>query len=72
MRLGTGEEKITPLDGSEVTIPCDTLVIADDARPLALCRRVWRRIFRRERHDPNILLNVPSSRRLPLWVKSVV
>lgn len=36
VRLGTGEEKITLLDGSEVTIPCDTLVIADDARPLAL------------------------------------
>ncbi|SIR17013.1 phenylalanyl-tRNA synthetase beta subunit [Shewanella morhuae] len=36
VRLGTGEEKITLLDGSEVTIPSDTLVIADDARPLAL------------------------------------
>lgn len=36
VRLGTGEEKITLLDGSEVTIPNDTLVIADDARPLAL------------------------------------
>ncbi|MGL4713924.1 MAG: phenylalanine--tRNA ligase subunit beta, partial [Shewanella sp.] len=36
VRLGTGEEKITLLDGSEVTIPKDTLVIADDVRPLAL------------------------------------
>lgn len=36
VRLGNGEEKITLLDGSEVTIPNDTLVIADDARPLAL------------------------------------
>lgn len=36
VRLGYGEEKITLLDGSEVTIPNDTLVIADDARPLAL------------------------------------
>ncbi|MDI5877076.1 phenylalanine--tRNA ligase subunit beta [Shewanella xiamenensis] len=36
VRLGNGEEKITLLDGSEVTIPSDTLVIADDARPLAL------------------------------------
>ncbi|MBW0281456.1 phenylalanine--tRNA ligase subunit beta [Shewanella xiamenensis] len=36
VRLGNREEKITLLDGSEVTIPNDTLVIADDARPLAL------------------------------------
>ncbi|KEK28472.1 phenylalanine--tRNA ligase subunit beta [Shewanella xiamenensis] len=36
VRLGNGEEKITLLDGSEVTIPNDTLVIADDARPIAL------------------------------------
>ncbi|MEL4248703.1 phenylalanine--tRNA ligase subunit beta [Shewanella xiamenensis] len=36
VRLGNSEEKITLLDGSEVTIPNDTLVIADDARPLAL------------------------------------
>lgn len=36
VRLGTGEEQITLLDGSEVTIPNDTLVIADNARPLAL------------------------------------
>ncbi|QYK10865.1 phenylalanine--tRNA ligase subunit beta [Shewanella mangrovisoli] len=36
VRLGNGEEKITLLDGSEVTIPSDTLVIADDACPLAL------------------------------------
>ncbi len=36
VRLGNGEEKITLLEGSEVTIPSDTLVIADDARPLAL------------------------------------
>ncbi|MEL4294496.1 phenylalanine--tRNA ligase subunit beta [Shewanella xiamenensis] len=36
VRLGSGDEKITLLDGSEVTIPNDTLVIADDARPLAL------------------------------------
>lgn len=36
VRLSNGEEKITLLDGSEVTIPSDTLVIADDASPLAL------------------------------------
>lgn len=36
VRLGDGAEKITLLDGSEVTVPSDTLVIADDVRPLAL------------------------------------
>jgi phenylalanyl-tRNA synthetase beta chain len=36
VRLGDGEEKITLLDGSQVTIPTDTLVIADDSKALAL------------------------------------
>lgn len=36
VRLGDGEEKITLLDGSEITIPTDTLVVADEARALAL------------------------------------
>ncbi|QYJ73758.1 phenylalanine--tRNA ligase subunit beta [Shewanella sp. FJAT-52076] len=36
VRLGNGEEKLTLLDGSEITVPSDTLVIADNTKPLAL------------------------------------
>ncbi|MCL2918790.1 phenylalanine--tRNA ligase subunit beta [Shewanella litorisediminis] len=36
VRLGDGEEKLTLLDGSEITVPNDTLVIADNSKPLAL------------------------------------
>ncbi|ASJ96562.1 MULTISPECIES: phenylalanine--tRNA ligase subunit beta [Shewanella] len=36
IRLGDGEEKLTLLDGNEVTVPADTLVIADNSQPLAL------------------------------------
>lgn len=36
IRLGDGEEKLTLLDGNEITVPNDTLVIADNSQPLAL------------------------------------
>ncbi len=36
IRLGNGEEKLTLLDGSEITVPADTLVIADQQKALAL------------------------------------
>ncbi|ABM00158.1 phenylalanine--tRNA ligase subunit beta [Shewanella amazonensis] len=36
VRLGKGDEKLTLLDGSEITVPNDTLVIADNSKPLAL------------------------------------
>ncbi|KFZ37318.1 phenylalanine--tRNA ligase [Shewanella mangrovi] len=36
VRLGDGEEKLTLLDGNEITVPADTLVVADDNGPLAL------------------------------------
>ncbi|QSX35167.1 phenylalanine--tRNA ligase subunit beta [Shewanella avicenniae] len=36
VRLGNGEEKLTLLDGNEVTVPADTLVVADDKGSLAL------------------------------------
>ncbi|BCV66829.1 phenylalanine--tRNA ligase beta subunit [Shewanella carassii] len=36
VRLGTGEEKLTLLDGNEITVPADTLVIADNSQALAL------------------------------------
>ncbi|WP_025820157.1 phenylalanine--tRNA ligase subunit beta [Shewanella marina] len=36
VRLGNGEEKVTLLDGNEITVPADTLVIADDKQVLAL------------------------------------
>ncbi|MCE9687465.1 phenylalanine--tRNA ligase subunit beta [Shewanella sp. AS16] len=36
VRLGNGAEKLTLLDGAEVTVPADTLVIADSVKPLAL------------------------------------
>ncbi|WP_345873766.1 phenylalanine--tRNA ligase subunit beta [Shewanella algae] len=36
VRLGNGEEKLTLLDGNEITIPADTLVIADNSQALAL------------------------------------
>ncbi|MCE9678628.1 phenylalanine--tRNA ligase subunit beta [Shewanella sp. AS1] len=36
IRLGDGEEKLTLLDGSEVTVPADTLVISDKQKALAL------------------------------------
>ncbi|WP_428614624.1 phenylalanine--tRNA ligase subunit beta [Shewanella sp.] len=36
IRLGDGEEKLTLLDGNEVTVPADTLVIADNSQSLAL------------------------------------
>ncbi|QDF75094.1 MULTISPECIES: phenylalanine--tRNA ligase subunit beta [Shewanella] len=36
IRLGDGEEKLTLLDGNEVRVPADTLVIADNSQPLAL------------------------------------
>ncbi|MCG9756728.1 phenylalanine--tRNA ligase subunit beta [Shewanella insulae] len=36
IRLGDGEEKLTLLDGNEVTVPNDTLVIADNSQALAL------------------------------------
>ncbi|WP_372871863.1 phenylalanine--tRNA ligase subunit beta [Shewanella sp.] len=36
VRYGNGEEKLTLLDGSEITVPNDTLVIADSSKALAL------------------------------------
>jgi phenylalanyl-tRNA synthetase beta chain len=36
VRLGDGVEKLTLLDGNEITVPSDTLVIADDKQALAL------------------------------------
>lgn len=36
VRLGNGEEKLTLLDSNEITIPADTLVIADNSQALAL------------------------------------
>ena len=36
VRLGNGEEKLTLLDGNEITVPADTLVIADNRQALAL------------------------------------
>ncbi|MBV7314386.1 phenylalanine--tRNA ligase subunit beta [Shewanella sp. NIFS-20-20] len=36
VRLGNGAEKLTLLDGSEITVPTDTLVICDDQKPVAL------------------------------------
>ncbi|QSX38733.1 phenylalanine--tRNA ligase subunit beta [Shewanella sedimentimangrovi] len=36
VRLGNGEEQLTLLDGTEITVPTDTLVIADNSKPLAL------------------------------------
>lgn len=36
VRMGDGKEKLTLLDGNEITVPSDTLVIADDKGPLAL------------------------------------
>ncbi|WP_417762531.1 phenylalanine--tRNA ligase subunit beta [Shewanella sp.] len=36
VRLGDGVEKLTLLDGNEITVPADTLVVADDNGPLAL------------------------------------
>ncbi|BCV61093.1 phenylalanine--tRNA ligase subunit beta [Shewanella algae] len=36
VRLGNGEEKLTLLDGNEITVPADTLVIADNSQALAL------------------------------------
>ncbi|WP_394130020.1 phenylalanine--tRNA ligase subunit beta [Shewanella maritima] len=36
VRMANGEEKLTLLDGNEITVPSDTLVIADDKQPVAL------------------------------------
>ncbi|UCX04972.1 phenylalanine--tRNA ligase subunit beta [Shewanella glacialimarina] len=36
VRLGDGVEKLTLLDGNELTVPSDTLVIADDKQAVAL------------------------------------
>ncbi|GAB1103802.1 MAG: phenylalanine--tRNA ligase subunit beta [Shewanella algae] len=36
VRLGNGEEKLTLLDGNEIIVPADTLVIADNSQALAL------------------------------------
>ncbi|MGL4476579.1 MAG: phenylalanine--tRNA ligase subunit beta [Shewanella sp.] len=36
VRLGNGEERLTLLDGSEITVPNDTLVICDSQKPVAL------------------------------------
>ncbi|WP_350433115.1 phenylalanine--tRNA ligase subunit beta [Shewanella sp. H8] len=36
VRLADGVEKLTLLDGNEITVPSDTLVIADDKQPVAL------------------------------------
>ncbi|MGZ9898583.1 phenylalanine--tRNA ligase subunit beta [Shewanella gaetbuli] len=36
VRLADGKEKLTLLDGNEVTVPDDTLVIADDQKAVAL------------------------------------
>lgn len=36
VRMGTGSEKLTLLDGNEITVPADTLVISDQKQPLAL------------------------------------
>ena len=36
IRLADGEEKLTLLDGNEITVPADTLVIADTQKALAL------------------------------------
>lgn len=36
VRLASGEEKLTLLDGNEITVPNDMLVIADQQKPLAL------------------------------------
>ncbi|MBE8167143.1 MAG: phenylalanine--tRNA ligase subunit beta [Shewanella sp.] len=36
VRFGSGEEKLTLLDGNEIIVPSDTLVIADDTGSIAL------------------------------------
>ena len=36
VRMGNGEEKLTLLDGNEITVPADTLIIADNSKALAL------------------------------------
>ncbi|QDE30987.1 phenylalanine--tRNA ligase subunit beta [Shewanella polaris] len=36
VRLADGVQKLTLLDGNEITVPSDTLVIADDKQPVAL------------------------------------
>ncbi|WP_299789093.1 phenylalanine--tRNA ligase subunit beta [uncultured Shewanella sp.] len=36
VRMGSGSEKLTLLDGNEITVPADTLVISDQEQPLAL------------------------------------
>ncbi|GGI89092.1 phenylalanine--tRNA ligase subunit beta [Shewanella gelidii] len=36
VRLGDGQEKLTLLDGNEIKVPADTLLITDDKAPLAL------------------------------------
>ncbi len=36
VRMGSGDEKLTLLDGKEITVPADTLVISDQKQPLAL------------------------------------
>ena len=36
IRMGNGAEKLTLLDGNEITVPADSLVISDEKKPLAL------------------------------------
>ncbi|MCF1428036.1 MAG: phenylalanine--tRNA ligase subunit beta [Shewanella sp.] len=36
VRLGNGNEKLTLLDGTEITVPNDLLVVADQQKPVAL------------------------------------
>lgn len=36
VRMGDGAEKLTLLDGNEITVPVDSLVISDEKKPLAL------------------------------------
>ncbi|WP_064791537.1 phenylalanine--tRNA ligase subunit beta [Shewanella woodyi] len=36
VRMGNGAEKLTLLDGNEITVPSDSLVISDEKKPLAL------------------------------------
>ena len=36
VRMGNGAEKLTLLDGNEITVPVDSLVISDEKKPLAL------------------------------------
>jgi phenylalanyl-tRNA synthetase beta chain len=36
IRMGNGAEKLTLLDGNEITVPVDSLVISDEKKPLAL------------------------------------